>query len=129
QVTTYWYLSPFINNQEIPLKTPPPLSNVPQRLLVNEEIVEDFAALLIRECPLNECFKLPPVVQNSVKKQRRYTQILREPFVLLNLTSIESVNVKANLNVFLISKTSQTGDDCSDVLPDTVEFEFVDSIV
>jgi len=106
QVTTYWYLSPFINNQEVPLKTPPPLSNAPQPLSINKEIIKDFTTLLIREGLLNECFKLPPVGQISVKKYRRYTQILREPFALPNLIGIESVNVKANLNRFVVSRGS-----------------------
>ena len=129
QAATNEYVSPFINNLEVPLRTPPPFWNVPQPLLVNEKIIKDLTTLLIGESPLNECFKLPPIVQISVRKSQHYAKIVRKPLALQKLIGIELVNVKENSNVFFISQGSQTGDYCSDVLPDTVEFEFMDSII
>jgi len=73
---------------------------------MNEEIIEDFTAFLIRESFLNESFLLPPVVQASVKKQQRDAQIVCEPLALPKLIGIESVNVKANLNPLVISQGS-----------------------
>jgi hypothetical protein len=66
QDATNWHLSPFINDQVIPLRTPPPLWNVPQPLFINEEIVKDFTTLLFRQGSFKECVILPPVDQISV---------------------------------------------------------------
>jgi hypothetical protein len=106
QVTTYWYLSPSSITKREPIEDPATSFERSQPLSINKEIIKDFTTLLVRESLLNECLKLPPVGQKSVKKHRRYTQIVREPFALPNLIGIESVNVKANLNPLVVSQGS-----------------------
>jgi hypothetical protein len=68
-VAAHGYLSMFVYHSEIPLRAPPPLWNVQQRLFINEQVIKDFKALSVRKLLLNERLELPPIVQISVIKR------------------------------------------------------------
>jgi hypothetical protein len=129
QVTTYWYLSPFINEQDIPLRAT--ASSLERSATAFHQWRDRRGFQGVAHSRVSLEWMLRTTTSRSDKRQKTpaYAQIVREPFVLPNLTSIESVNMKENLNRLVVSHGSQTGDDCAGIPPDTVEFEFVDSIV